>query len=135
MWKEGPETVLPGSPTNPQMAFYLWLGCTGCSWAGSSLGLVQLASLPIGTGTSGPVDTGGCGEKEEVTVRKGGQRGGNTQTGLSPPSWAITIVHTRMSTYAQAHAHVHTLARARTHTYFVLNGICVLAHSGHQLGQ
>lgn len=75
MWKEGPETVLPGSPTNPQMAFYLWLGRVGCSWAVSSLGLAQLTFLPIDTSTSGPVNTGGCGEKEEVTVRKGRQGG------------------------------------------------------------
>lgn len=35
------------------------------------LGLAQLAFLPIGTRTSGPVDTGGCGKKgEEVAVRK-----------------------------------------------------------------
>lgn len=126
MWKEGPETVLPGSPTNPQMAFYLWLGCIGCSWTGSSLGLAQLASLPIGTSTSGPVDTGGCGEKEEVTVRKGGQRGGNTQTGLSPPSWAITIVHTRMSTYAQATCTcAHTRSRAHTHILCTQRHMCV----------
>lgn len=111
MWKEGPETVLPGSPTNPQMAVYLWLGRVGCSWAGSSL-VAQLTFLPIGTSTSGPVDTGGCGKKE-VTVRQGGQGGMRGKHAKVSESTQLGNYHcTHMHAYMPKHTHMRTHSHA-----------------------